>query len=436
MVFAITKVCKNETEHEIIRGGVAVKRERKPTMNDFVFQSPTKFVFGRGYTDKIGEEIAALGVQKVLVTYGQGSVERTGTLERVLARLDEADVAYVKKGGVRPNPEVEWVRETIAFAREEQIDCVLAIGGGSTIDASKAVAFGVPYKGDVWDFFAKKTPITECLPVAVVLTIPAAGSEASGSCVISNDALNLKSGVSGNVFRPKLAIMDPELTFTLPPYQTAAGVTDMIAHICERYFSGVGSVPISDNIATGIILALMDAAPAAIENPQDYDARATIMWAGMLAHNDLTGCGRSLSPMVRAGGWESHALEHELSAHFTQITHGAGLAVMLPAWMRYVWREDPQRFLDFAEAVFGITPVEDDIEPHDEAVADAVEAAIDELQAFFISLGMPRTLREFGLEPDVIDALLQTLRKNKGEPFGAFKSLTMEDARAIYESAF
>jgi hypothetical protein len=269
----------------------------------------------------------------------------------------------------------------------------------------------------------------------VVLTIPAAGSEGSSSCVISNDELSLKRGTNGEAFRPKVAVLDPELTFTLPPYQTAAGVTDMIAHICERYFSGVGAVPVSDNIGTGIIGALMEAAPRALENPEDYDARATIMWSSTLAHNDLTGCGRSLNPTARAGGWESHALEHELSAHFPQIAHGAGLAVVLPAWMRHVWKADPQRFLDFADAVFGIEPVDGEFEPRDEAVSDAVEAAIDELQAFFRSLGMPATLAELGLSPDDIEVLIPTLLSTKGEPFGAFSPLTMEDARAIYASA-
>ena len=210
----------------------------------------------------------------------------------------------------------------------------------------------------------------------------------------------------------------------------------MIAHICERYFSGVGAVPLTDNIATGMICALLDAAPRALEQPDDYDARATIMWASTLAHNDLAGCGRSLSPTVRAGGWESHALEHELSAHFPEVAHGAGLAVLMPAWMRHVWRADPQRFLDFAADVFGIEPVEEEYCERDEAIEDAVTAAIDELQAFFVSLGMPRTLREFGLTPDDVEPLVTTLRENKGEPFGAFQKLNMDDARAIYLSAF
>lgn len=404
-------------------------------MNDFVFCSPTKFVFGRGMVDRTGAEMADAGFKRVLVVYGQGSAVRSGLLDRVTASLDEAGVAHVEKGGVRPNPEVEWVREAIEFARAEQVDGVLAIGGGSTIDASKAVAFGVPYEGDVWDFFAKGQPIEACLPIASVLTIPAAGSEASSSCVISNDAENRKLGTNGNIFRPKLAILDPELTFTLPPYQTAAGVTDMISHVCERFFSGVGSVPVTDNIATGLIRALMDATPVVMEDPEDYDARATIMWAGTLAHNDIAGCGRGLVPTARAGGWESHGLEHELSAHHPEITHGAGLAVVMPAWMRFVWRNDPQRFLDFAEGVFGIEPVEEEYAPRDEAVEDAVTAAIDELQAFFRSIGMPARLADFGLTADDIDPLIQTLRMNKGEQFGAFQKLTLDDARTIYESS-
>lgn len=404
-------------------------------MNDFVYYSPTKFVFGHGMVEKTGSEMAGCGFKRVLLVYGQGSVVRTGTLDRVKASLEAAGVAYVEAGGVRPNPEVNWVRAAIETARANDIDGVLAVGGGSTIDAAKAVAFGTPYDGDVWDFFSKGQRIEACLPIAVVLTIPAAGSEASASCVISCDAENRKLGTSGDIFRPRLAIMDPELTFTLPPYQTAAGITDMIAHICERFFSGVGAVPVTDNIATGLINALIDAGPRVLENPEDYDARATIMWAGMLAHNDIAGCGRSLAPTVRAGGWESHALEHELSAHHPEITHGAGLAIVMPAWMRHVWRSDPERFLDFAGAVFGIEPVEEEFAPRDEAIEDAVTAAIDELQAFFRSLGMPARLADFGLGADDIDPLLETLRVNKGEQFGAFQKLTMDDARAIYESA-
>lgn len=401
-------------------------------MNDFVFQSPTRFVFGRGYAARIGGEVAALGAKRVLLVYGGGSVVRTGLLARVTASLEAADVEHVELPGVRPNPEVGLVRTGIELAREKSVDLVLAVGGGSVIDCSKAIAFGVPYQGDVWDFFSHKAKIGACLPVACVLTIPAAGSEASASCVISNDALNLKKGVNGDVFRPRVAVLDPEVTFTLPQYQTAAGAVDIICHICERFFSGAGAVPVTDNIACGIIRAVIDAATTVTTTPDDYDARAAIMWSGTLAHNDLCGCGRAAAPTKRAGGWESHGLEHEISAHRPEVTHGAGLAVILPAWMRYVWRANRKRFLAFAKGVFDVEPVDQT----DEATQDAITYAIDELQRFFVSLGMPRTLADLNLAPAEVDGWLQTLRQNKGERFGELMPLTMEDARAIYLSAF
>lgn len=399
-------------------------------MNDFTFCSPTRFVFGKGAVDQVGKELASAGLKRVLLVYGQGSAERTGVLARVRDSLAAAGIEWCKLGGARPNPEVGLVRTGIEDVRAHPVDGILAVGGGSVIDSAKAIAFGALYDGDVWDFFDRKPPVTEALPLACVPTIPAAGSEASSSCVISNDELNRKVGVNGECFRPRIAVMDPELTFTLPPYHTAAGVTDMVAHICERYFSGAGPVPVTDNIATGIIRALMEAAPAAIADPCDYDARANIMWAGMLAHNDLGGCGRSLSA-GRAGGWESHALEHELSAHRPDIVHGAGLAVIMPAWMRYVWRADPARFLAFGKDVFDIEPVDDT----DEAVDDAVAVIIDELQNFFAEMGMPTTLTELGIDESDFDALIETLRESKGATFGAFRPLSLDDARAIYRSA-
>lgn len=409
-------------------------------MNDFTFHLPTRFVFGRGVTDRVGAELAAAGYRHALVVYGQGSAVRTGTLGRVLSALDAAGIAHTELSGVRPNPEVGLVREGVELARGCGADLVLAVGGGSVIDTAKAIAVGVPYTGDVWDLFAKKAqPVAEGkLPVACVLTIPAAGSESSASCVISNDELLLKRGLSSELHRPIIAFMDPELAFTLPAYQIAAGVTDMIAHIMERYFSSVGPVPVTDNIACGIIRALVDEAPRALADPTDYDAQANIMWASTLAHNDIAGLGRNAAPGGRAGGWECHGLEHELSAHHTQITHGAGLAVIFPAWMRYVWRSAPERFLSFGRSVFGIEPVDAeadgvDITP-EEAVADAVTATIDELQDFFVSMGMPRTLGELGVTTEDIPALLDTLAQNKGTRFGDLQPLTMDDARAIYES--
>ncbi|MCK6138772.1 iron-containing alcohol dehydrogenase [Slackia exigua] len=408
-------------------------------MNDFTFQCPTRFVFGRQALDQVGDTLAERGFSHALVVYGRGSAERSGILDRMRAQLASAGIVVTEQGGARPNPEVAFVREGIRVAREAKIDVVLAVGGGSVIDAAKAIAFGVPYEGDVWDFFCKKAQIGSALPVAAVLTIPAAGSEASDSCVISNDELGAKNGVNCALFRPFVAFMDPQVTFSLPPYQTAAGVTDMIAHICERFFSGVGAVPVTDNIACGLIRALMDETPRALANPDDYDARANIMWAGMLAHNGLAGCGRALACGQRAGGWESHALEHALSAFDTTITHGAGLAVMMPAWMRYVWRDDPDRFLLFAREVFDIEPVQEGDEgfvSETQAVEDAVEACIDLLASFFASMGMPVRLGGFGLSEECVDDLTAKVIAAKGEPFGAFKRLDSDDVRAIYRSAF
>ena len=413
-------------------------------MNDFNFYSPTRFVFGRGACDRTGSALSEAGFARVLLVYGQGSVVRTGTLDRVRTSLDAAGIAYRELGGARPNPEVGLVRTGIELARDaEGVDAIVALGGGSVIDTAKAIALGAPYDGDVWDFFCKRAVPAAALPVASVLTIPASGSEASDSCVISNDELGMKCGVNTDLNRPALAIMDPELTFTLPSYQTAAGITDMISHVMERFFSGEKGVPVTDHIACGLIRAAMEAAPRVMADPADYDARANLMWVGTLAHNGIAGCGLNV-PGARDGDWTCHGMEHELSALDTRITHGAGLAVIFPAWMRYVWTAHPERFLAFAYEVFGIEPVDpadDDLVGIDEeitperAVHDAVTCAIDELQDFFVSLGMPRTLGELGVTEADIDRLLEGLRVTRGERFGTFRKLTLEDARAIYRSA-
>ena len=401
-------------------------------MNDFAFYSPTKFIFGREAIDAVGVELSRRSFRKVLVVYGGASAVKSGVLARVKASLDANGVAYEEMGGVRPNPELGQVRAGIELLRSSGCDCLLPVGGGSVIDCAKAIAFGADYDGDVWDFFDGKAKISKCLPVAAVLTLPAAGSEGSASCVISNDAQGAKRGVGADCMRPVLAFMDPETTFTLPLYQTAAGVTDMIAHICERYFSGQGAAPVTDALATSLVRTLIASAPRALADPRDYESRAAIMWAGTLAHNDLVGCGRASSAKTRAGGWESHALEHELSAIDPEITHGAGLAVVMPAWMRYVVDADPSRFAGFGRDVFGIVPAGSS----EEAIKAAALEAIDRLQAFFVSMGMPRSLKEFGLEESSIDRLLDGLEKSKGRVFGAFRPLGREDARAIYRSAF
>lgn len=389
-------------------------------MQDFTFVSPTRFVFGRGVETRVGEDLAERRVRTVLIHYGGGSIVKSGLLDRVKASLDAAQIAYVELGGVRPNPEVGLAREGADLCREHKVDLILAVGGGSVIDSAKAIALGVHYKGDLWHFFETKEPTADVLPLAVILTIPAAGSEASKNTVLSNDELGLKSGYASEALRPKVAYLNPELTFTLPIYQTAAGLVDMYSHLLERFFDSYGAVPVTDNLALSLMKTVRTMAGRIMDNPKDYDARANIMWAGMLCHQGLAGIGRNED-------WTTHALEHEISALDTSITHGAGLAVLFPAWMYFVYRENPRRFTLYGSEVFGITPTGDDL-------ADA-RRAIEATQQFFTSLGMPQRLTQFGITRDMIETLIPTLRINKGEAFGSFKKITLDDARAIYRMA-
>ncbi len=393
-------------------------------MEDFEFVSPTHFVFGKSAEEKVGPMLAERGAKKVLVHFGGQSAVKSGLIDRVCASLEAAGVGFVRLGGVRPNPEITLVREGVATCKAKGIDWVLAVGGGSVIDSAKAIANGACIDEDVWELFTTKRPNNNVLPIAVVLTIPAAGSEASKNTVVSNDELGMKTGYANNFHRPKLAFMNPELTFTLPPFQTAAGLTDMFCHLLERFFDDVGSVPVTDNLNLSLMKTVRAEAPRVLAEPENYDARANVMWAGMLCHQGLAGCGRHED-------WATHGLEHELSAYDTSITHGAGLACMFPAWMEYVYAENPARFAQYGYEVFGLTPT-GDIE------SDAL-SAIDETRMFFASLGMPISLAELGIDEDTIDGaidqMIPTLRKNKGEAFGSFKKLTMEDAAEIYRLA-
>ena len=393
-------------------------------MEDFEFVSPTQFVFGKSAEEKVGPMLAERGAKKALVHFGGQSAIKSGLIDRVCASLEAAGVAYVKLGGVRPNPEITLVREGVAACKAEGVDWVLAVGGGSVIDSAKAIANGACIEEDVWELFATKRPNKNVLPIAVVLTIPAAGSEASKNTVISNDALGMKTGYANNFHRPKLAFMNPELTFTLPPFQTAAGLTDMFCHLLERFFDDVGAVPVTDNLNLSLMKTVRAEAPRVLAEPENYDARANVMWAGMLCHQGLAGCGRHED-------WATHGLEHELSAYDTSITHGAGLACMFPAWMEYVYAENPARFAQYGHEVFGLAST-GDIE------ADAL-SAIDETRMFFASLGMPTSLAELGIDEgnieSAIERMIPTLRQNKGERFGNFKKLTMEDAAEIYRLA-
>ena len=389
-------------------------------MENFEFVSPTHFVFGKGAEEQVGAKLAERGASKALLHFGGQSAVKSGLIDRVKASLDAQGIEHVELGGVRPNPEITLVREGVALCKEHDIDWVLAVGGGSVIDSAKAIAVGAHYDGDVWDFFETKQQTADVLPIAVVLTIPAAGSEASKNTVVSNDELQMKSGYPNNAQRPKLAFMNPELTFPLPPFQTAAGLTDMFCHLLERFFDDVGAVPVTDNLCLSLMKTVRAEAPRVMVDPENYDARANVMWAGMLCHQGLAGVGRHED-------WATHGLEHEVSALYPEITHGAGLAALFPAWMEFVYSENPGRFAHYGREVFGLAPTGD-------VDADAL-SAIDETRAFFASLGMPTTLAELDVEEDDIEKLIPTLKENKGEPFGSFKKLTMDDAREIYRLA-
>lgn len=389
-------------------------------MEDFEFVSPTHFVFGKDAEEKVGEKIHAAGAQRVLIHFGGKSALASGLISRVHASLLQAGIACIELGGVRPNPEIGLVREGVRLCKQEQIDWIVAVGGGSVIDSAKAIALGALTDIDPWDFYETKQAPGEVLPLAVVLTIPAAGSEASSNTVISNDELGRKTGYGHISLRPRFSFMNPELTFTLPPYQTAAGITDMYSHLLERFFDDMGSVPVTDNLSLSLMKTIRAEAPRVMADPEDYDARANIMWAGMLCHQGLAGVGRHED-------WATHGLEHELSALNPQITHGAGLAVLFPAWMEYVFEENPARFIQYGREVFGLVSTGDDW-------SDAYNA-IDATRSFFASLGMPTTLEELDVREEDIDTMLVTLEKNRGALFGSFKKLTMDDAREIYRLA-
>lgn len=389
-------------------------------MLDFEFVSPTQFVFGHDAEKKVGEKLASAGAKKVLLHFGGGSAKKSGLLDVIERSLQEAGIDFLELGGVRPNPEVTLVREGQKLCKKEGIDWILAVGGGSVIDSAKGIAISANYDGDPWDFYAHKTPVTEALPIAVVLTIPAAGSEASKNSVVSNDELQMKSGCGNDLERPKFAFMNPELTMTLPPYQTAAGCTDMFAHLLERYFDNQGTVTVTDNLNVSLMKTVRSEAVRVMNSPDNYDARANIMWAGMLCHQGLAGLGREED-------WATHGLEHELSALKTEVTHGAGLAVLFPAWMTYVFEENKDRFCRYGYEVFGISP-------SGCKCADC-RAAILATRQFFTSLGMPKNLKELGFVEDDIEKMIPTLEKNKGSEFGSFKRLTMNDAREIYKIA-
>ena len=388
-------------------------------MNDFDFYSPTYFVFGRGREAEAGTYVKKFGGSRVLVLYGGQSAKRSGLLDRVLASLNSAGLHTVELGGVKPNPRSGLVYEGIDLCRKEGIDFLLAVGGGSVIDTAKAIAIGVPYEGDFWDFFSGKVP-EKALPVGTVLTIAASGSEGSPDSIITNEKTLDKNSAEADCLRPCFSILDPALTESLPPYQTACGVTDIMAHAFERYFTNTEDVEVTDRLLEGVLLTMLHEGPRVMADPHDYGARANIMWAGMVCHNDMMGVGRKQD-------WNSHHLEHVLSALY-DCAHGAGLAVIMPAWMRYCAdHHDGLRMAQMAVRVFGCQM--DFADPRRTALE-----GIAAFRAFLKSIGMPLTFAEIGADPADIPKLVE-MNHVGGGVTGGYVGLTSDAIREIYEIA-
>lgn len=391
-------------------------------MTNFEYYAPTKVVFGKGTEAQVGELVCGQKCNKVLVHYGSGSVKKSGLLDRIFQSLEEAGVSYISLGGVVPNPRLSLVYEGIRLCKKEQVDFILAVGGGSVIDSAKAIGYGVANEGDVWDFYERKRAAQGCLPIGVVLTIAAAGSEMSNSSVITNENGWLKRGYGNDCCRAKFAIMDPELTMTLPKYQTASGCVDIMMHTMERYFNQEENLELTDGFSEHLIRTVMDNAKILMKEPDNYKARAEVMWAGSLSHNGLTGCGTA------GGDWASHQLEHELGGMF-DVAHGAGLAAVWGSWARYVLDARPDRFARFAVRVMGQTEGKDEIE--------TALRGIEAMEEFYRSIEMPVSLSDMEIHPDEkqLRSLAEKCSHFGKRTIGCIKKLEQEDMYQIYKNA-
>lgn len=391
-------------------------------MINFEYYTPTKVVFGKGTQNQVGELVKQEGARKVLVHYGSQSARKSGLLDEVLASLQAHKIDYVELGGVVANPVLSLVREGIELCRREHVDFILAVGGGSVIDSAKGIGYGVPAAHDVWDFYSGKAVPESCLPVGAVLTIAAAGSEMSNSSVLTNDQTQEKRGYGSDLGRCRFAVMNPELTMTLPAYQTACGCADILMHTMERYFTNEETMEITDSIAEGLLRTVIDNANVLSRTPEDYNARAEVMWAGSLSHNGLTACGGG------NGDWSTHQLGHELSGRFN-TAHGAALTAIWGSWARYVYKEDVSRFARFANKVLDIADEGDEEE--------MALAGIEEMESFFWGLGLPTSIEEAGIEltQEVLDAFVEGCSRGDTRTLGAFKVLNKDDMRAIYQMA-
>jgi len=388
-------------------------------MENFVFQNRTKIIFGRGAEAQAGEQVRGY-TKKVLLHYGGGSVKKTGLYDTVVKSLKSAGVDFVELGGVQPNPRLSLVKDGIDICRKNGIPFILAVGGGSAIDSAKAIAAGVPYKGDVWDFYSGKAVPQEALDVATVLTIPAAGSESSPSSVITNSDGDLKRGLTNEIIRPVFSILNPELTFTLPAYQTACGAADIMAHIMERYFTTTANADFTDRLCEATMKAIIHNVPLCLKDPQNYDARAEVMWAGAVAHNDILGTGRNQD-------WASHGIEHEISGIY-DVAHGAGLAAVFPAWMKYVYKSNINRFVQFASRVWNV-----EIDFHNQE--QTALAGIAALENFLVSIGMPVRLKDMNIKGDRLEEMADKATGKGSHTIGGFVKLNRNDVLEILRLA-
>ena len=407
------KICLHETD-------AALYQEKEGTyiMDNFTFYAPTYFVFGKDTETETGKYVKKLGGSRVLLHYGGGSAVRSGLLDRVKKSLDKEGLAYVELGGVKPNPRSGLVYEGIDLCRKEKVDFILAIGGGSTIDSAKAIAAGAIYDGDFWDYYQGKI-VEEALPLGTITTISAAGSEGSPDSVITKEEGMYKRSTTGEALRPKFTIMNPALTETLPPYQTACGITDIIAHLYERYLTNTKEVEVTDRMIEGLLLTMIHEGPRVIADPHNYEARANIMWAGMMAHNNSCGVGRTQD-------WTSHDIEHELSAEY-DCAHGAGLAVVMPAVFTYNLKHNVMRFAQAAVRVWGC-------EMNFENPEETAKAGIEALRRFLKSIGMPGSLKELGAKEEDIEKMAHTACYGdvRTGTLGGFVELKQKDVENIY----
>ena len=389
-------------------------------MNNFTFYSPTKFVFGKNTEKEAGSLVKEFGGSKVLIHFGGGSAVKSGLLGRVEKSLSAKKIPYVELGGVHPNPLDTLVYKGIEICKKEGIDFILAVGGGSVIDSAKAIAIGSLYDGDFWDFYSGKASPKKALPVGTVLTIAAAGSEGSGDSVITKEKGMVKRGTGGECIRPRFSILNPALTQTLPAYQTACGATDIMAHVCERYFTNTKNVETTDRLCEAVLLAMINETPKVIKNPDDYEARANIMWAGMVAHNNIVGVGRDQD-------WNSHGIEHELSGLY-DCAHGAGLAVIMPSWMDYVYKHDIMRFAQWATRVWSCKM---DFSDPEKTAKEGIKC----FRQFLKSIGMPLNFTELGAKEKDIPQLVKNFGLPKDGKTGGFVKLSSKDIAEIYKIA-